>query len=122
MDFAAARPSKSIGTPAISAAVSIGADAPPGMTAFSFRPPRHAARHREELFPRDSDRRLVDAGLLDVAGDAVELRARVPVVSADPLEPVGAAVEDVLDAGERLDVVDDRRAAPGALDGGERAA
>ena len=40
IDFAAAIPSKSIGMPAISAAVSIGADEPPGMTALSFRPPR----------------------------------------------------------------------------------
>ena len=38
IDFLAARPSKSSGQSSISSAVSIAADAPPGMTAFTFRP------------------------------------------------------------------------------------
>src|SRR5436305_909730 len=38
---------------------------------------------------------------------------------AQRLEPVGPALEDVLDAGQRLDVVDDGRLAEGALDGRE---
>src|SRR5262249_28325836 len=67
------------------------------------------------------------AGLVDVAADAVELRpvaagvARVLRVGrhAHRLEPVGPAVHDVGDAGDRLDVVDDRRLAEGPLDRGE---
>ena len=39
IDFAAATPSKSMGRFSISFAVRIAADAPPGMTALSFRPP-----------------------------------------------------------------------------------
>src|SRR5206468_11050734 len=54
-----------------------------------------------------------------VARDAEELRPRA-LLRADATEPVGAAEHDVRQAGERLDVVDDRRAAEEAVDGRER--
>ena len=54
IDFAAATPSKSIGTSMISSPVSIGAEEPPGMTAFTFRPsriPPHIARRSLKRIP-----------------------------------------------------------------------
>src|SRR5437868_3459022 len=64
-------------------------------------------------------RHLVGTRLLDVTRHGVELRPRVALVGADRLEPVGAALEDVGDAAERLDVVDHRRHAEGADQRGE---
>src|SRR5206468_182115 len=46
-----------------------------------------------------------------------ELRAGVFFIPADLREPVRTAVDDVGQAGERLDVVDDRGAAEDAVDG-----
>src|SRR5207249_11724526 len=66
--------------------------------------------------------------LLDVPRKGVELRPIAAGVTrvlrvgrdAERLEPVVAALHDLRDAGEGLDVVDDRRLAEGAFDGGER--
>src|SRR5262249_14906580 len=73
----------------------------------------------EEFVEVEAHGRLVHAGAVHVARDAVELGAGVLLVAPDLEEPVGAAVDDVLDAAERLDVVDDRRRAERARDGGE---
>src|SRR5262249_39250295 len=80
-----------------------------------------------QLAYRDPQRQLITARAVDVAADAVELRPITAGVTrvlrvgghAHRLEPVGAAVDDVRDAGDRLDVVDDRRLAEGPLDGRE---
>ena len=62
----------------------------------------------------------LDADLaVHVARDRVQL-GPVALGRADRFEPGRAAFEDVRDAAERLDVVDDRRLAEGALDGRER--
>src|SRR5262249_59933846 len=76
----------------------------------------------------DTQRQLHTTRLVDVAADAVEFRpvaagvARVLGVGgyAHRLEPIGAAVHDMGHAGQRFDVVDDRRLAEGPLDGGKR--
>src|SRR5690606_9365625 len=57
--------------------------------------------------------------LLDVPGDRVQLRPAA-FGGADRLEPVGPAFDDVGDAAEGLDVVDDRRLAERPLDRRER--
>src|SRR5579885_3372688 len=89
--------------------------------------PHAAAVTVDELADRDAQGPLNAAGVVDVAADAVQLRAeaagvaRVLRVGRHPhrLEPVHAAVDDVRDAGHRFDVVDDGRFAEGALDSGE---
>src|SRR5262249_8000186 len=76
---------------------------------------------------RDAQGQLDGAGPVYVAADVIQFRpvaagvARVLRVGrhADRLEPLVALVDDVRHAGERLDVVDDRRLAEGALDGGK---
>src|SRR5262249_32831915 len=68
------------------------------------------------------------ARFIDVAGDVVELRPVAAGVSgvlrvgrhADRLEPVDAAIQNVRDAGQRLDVIDDRRLAERPFDSRER--
>src|SRR5262249_2957648 len=81
----------------------------------------------DHLTHRHAQGQFDAAGVVDVAGDGVELRpvtadvARVVGVGgrAHRLEPVDTTVDGVGDAGERLDVVDDGRLAEGALDGRE---
>src|SRR5262249_38352855 len=74
----------------------------------------------EELLHLQAHRRLVDSGPVDVAGEAVELGPRVLLVAPDLREPLRAAVDDVDDAGERFDVVDDRRRSEDPPDRRER--
>src|SRR5206468_822443 len=71
-----------------------------------------------ELLEVHAHGELVDARLLHVAGDAVELRPGV-AGDAERLEPLRAVVDDERDAGQGLDVVDDGRAAEDADDGRE---
>src|SRR5262249_14439705 len=82
----------------------------------------------DQLADRDAERQLHTAWFVDVAADAIQFRPIAAGVAwilrvggnADRLEPVGAAIDDVSDASEGLDVVDDGRLAKGAFDGGER--
>ncbi len=102
---------------------------PPGIAAFALRPfqtpPPCSSISSRQVTPSGSS---TQPGLFDVPAEAVQLRpvaagvARVLRVGrhADRLEPVDAAVDDVRHAGQRLDVVDDRRLAERALDGRER--
>src|SRR5262249_12671429 len=100
-----------------------------GNATFRLAPlPDAAAVLLDQLPHRHAQRHLVTAGLVDVAADAIEFRAVTAGVArvlgvgwhAHRLEPVGAAVDDVRHAGQRLDVVDDRRLAEGPFDGRER--
>ena len=76
----------------------------------------------------DAHRQFVTARLVDVAADAIQLRpvaagvARIGRVGrhAHRLEPLDAPIQDVRHAGERLDVVHDRRLAEQPLDGRKR--
>src|SRR5690606_21099251 len=70
----------------------------------------------EKLAHRDADGRLVDAGLLHVTGDAIEPRATVAGETAPRGPGLATDVDDVRDGRDRLEVVDDRRHAEGALD------
>jgi len=79
----------------------------------------HAAGLVEQIAERDAERELIGPRPVDMARDGVELRSRVALVGADPLEPVGAAHQDVRHVAQRLDVVDHGRLAEGADDGGE---
>src|SRR5690606_2127848 len=72
----------------------------------------------DELLEVDVHGELVDAGLLDLARDAVELRSGV-LRDAEGLEPLRAVLDDQGDAGDGLDVVHDRGAAEHADDGRE---
>ena len=100
--------------------IRIGTDEPPGITAFSGRPPRTPARVVvDELLERRLHRRFVDAGALDVAAHAVELRPRV-LLDAEALVPVDAVQDERRHVAEGLDVVDRRRAVVEARDGRER--
>ena len=79
----------------------------------------------DERAQLDAQRRLKDARTVHVAADAHELgavagHAAERTLDADPLPPRHALLDDGHDGGERLDVVDDRRAAEEALDRGER--
>src|SRR5262249_32419740 len=90
--------------------------------------PDAAAVLVDQLAHGNAQRQLDAARLVDVAAEAVQLRAVAAGVArvlrvgrhAHRLEPVGPAVHDGRDAGQRLDVVDDGRLAEGPLDGGER--
>src|SRR5262249_7852194 len=73
----------------------------------------------DDLAERRPHRELVRAGTDHVAGDAVELRPGA-LFRPDAAEPVGSAQHDPRHAGERLDVVDDRRAAEDAVHGRDR--
>ena len=82
---------------------------PPGTTALALRPfQTPLAVDLDQLAGGDPQRELDADLLVHVSRDAVELR---PVALGRPhrLEPVGAALDDVRDAAEGLDVVDDRR-------------
>ena len=68
----------------------------------------------DDLPERRPHRQLVGPRTDDVAGDAEELRAGA-LLGTDRAEPVGTPQHDVRHAGERLDVVDDRRAAEEAM-------
>ena len=73
----------------------------------------------DQLAAGDAQRQLDADLLVHVPRDAVELRP-VALGRADRLEPVGPALDDVRDAAEGLDVVDDRRLAERPLDRRER--
>src|SRR3989454_3189890 len=70
----------------------------------------------DDLTERRAHRQLVRARADDVPRDAEELRPGA-LLRADRAEPVRAAQHDVRHAGERLDVVDDGRAAEEPVDG-----
>src|SRR6266545_7316930 len=104
------------------------ADAP-GNARLRLAPlPDAAAVLVDQFACRDTQGQLDAARPVHMAAEAVELGtvaagvARVLRVGRDTqrLKPVGPAVDDMCDAGQRLDVVHDRRLAEGALDGGER--
>src|SRR5439155_8890355 len=90
--------------------------------------PDSAAVLLDQLPHGDAERDVERAGFVDVPREVVEFRPVATGVTrvfrvggnAHRLEPVGPAFEDVPDAGERLDVVDDGRLAEGALDSRER--
>ena len=104
---------------------------PPGTTALALRP-FHTPPPNSSIScaAGDAQRGLVAAGPVDVAAEAVELRAEAAGVArivrlgrrAHRAEPADAAIDDVLHAGERLDVVDDGRLAEEPFDGRETAA
>ena len=78
-----------------------------------------AGEAEDELARRDPQLDLVVARPLHAPGDRDHLGPR-RLLGAEALEPVGAVVDDVGEVGERLDVVDQRRAAVEALDGRKR--
>ena len=121
-------PSKSSGVSNSASGHQAHADAA-GDAAFGLASlPDAAAVLVDQLAHGDAQRQLDAARLVDVAADAVELRpiaagvARVFRIGrhADRLEPVGAAVDDVRHARQRLDVVDDRRLAERPSTAGKR--
>ena len=104
---------------------------PPGIAAFAFAAfPHAAAEFVDQLAAGDAQRRFVAARLVDMAAEAIELRAVAAGVArvfrigghADRFEPIGAAVDDVRDAGHGFDVVHDRRLAEQRLRRPETAA
>ena len=99
------------------------------MTAFARRPFQTPPPYVVDQFAnRDPQRGFVAAGPFDVAAEAIQLgteAAGVPGVvgirrHADRTKPLDTTIQDVLDAGHRLDVVDDGRLAEHAFDGGKR--
>ena len=81
---------------------------PPGIAAFALRPFHTPPPYSSISSPHgDAQRRLVAAGPVHVAAQAVQLRAVAAGIAgivrigrhADRLEPVGAAIDDVLHAG-----------------------
>ena len=70
-------------------------------------------------FSGKAHRQFVQARLVDVAGEAEKFRAGT-FFGADRFVPIGAAIDDVRDVRQRLDIVDDGRASERALDRGER--
>jgi hypothetical protein len=73
----------------------------------------------DQLPHRDLHRALEAARTIDRPGHAEQLRP-VTAFRADAREPVGAALDDVRDVAQGLDVVDHRRLAEQPLDGGKR--
>ena len=67
----------------------------------------------DDLAQRDAHRHLDQAGVVDLPGQGEHLGA-LALLGADAGEPVAAVADDRRDVGERLDVVDERRAAPEA--------
>ena len=95
---------------------STGTDEPPGITALSLRPVgMPPAVLVDELAQRRAHRQLVDAGPLHVAATRSRASARGSSRGRCALNHVGAALDDVRHAGQRLDVVDDGRAAEHAV-------
>jgi hypothetical protein len=79
----------------------------------------HAAGQVEQLAQRHAERRLILAGRPDVAGQREDAES-LGLLGAERGELGGAAFHDERDAGDRLDVVDDRRARVQAGDRRER--
>ncbi len=93
---------------------------PPGTAALAFRPFQTPPACSSIKRPARDAQRQLDADLLvHMTRDAIQL-GTVALGRADRLEPVGPALDDVRDAAERLDVVDDRRLAERPLDRRER--
>ena len=84
----------------ISSAVRIGADAPPGTTAFSRPVPLDAAGALDELAQRDRHRRLVHARAASRGRRPSTCRVPPCVLVPRPGEPRGAAVDDVRHAAQ----------------------
>src|SRR5262249_53737907 len=102
---------------------------PAGDAALRLLPlPHTPAVLVDQLAHRHAQGQFDQAGLVDVPAEAVELGAVAAGVApvlrvggdAHRLEPVGPAVDDVGDAGDGLDVVDDGGLAERPLHGGER--
>ena len=103
-----------------SSAVSTGQEEPPGMTAFSFLPPRMPPPTSLIILQQvEAQRQFVHAGLVHVAGEAEQPRAAV-LRRAERREPVAAVENDGGNRGERLDVVEDGGALERARDGRKR--
>jgi len=91
----------------------------PGSPELDPVPSAHAARVVEQLAQRDTQRGLVLAGAGDVTGQRIQREAR-RFLGAHRSEPLDAVENDRRHTGDRLDVVDHRRAAVEPGDGGER--
>ena len=81
----------------------------------------HAAGQVDELAQRDAERRFVLPRLRDVPGQREDPVA-LGLLGAHRGEPLGAVLDDARHRGDRLDVVDDRRAGVETGDRGERRA
>src|SRR5258708_39052155 len=80
----------------------------------------HAAAMVLDQAPEgDPGRRDLDAGLFDPAGDGEGAKPLAPVLAL-ACEPLGAALDDVADPVQRLDIVDERRPAEEPDLGGRR--
>ena len=73
----------------------------------------------DQFLQVDAHRELIHAGLLHVAGDAIELRSGV-LRRSESFEPLRAVLDDQRHAGQRLDVLHDSRSAECADDRRER--
>ena len=73
----------------------------------------------DQNFERNAHFLFHVARRVDVAGNAEHLGAAVPF-AAEAGEPIGAAAQDFRRHGDRLDIVDRRRATIEAGGGGER--
>ena len=102
---------------------------PPGIAAFARRP-FHTPPPNSSISWRHGDpqRRFVAAGPIHVAAQAEQFRAEAAGIAriarlgrrAHRLEPRHAAIDDVLHAGQRLDVIDHGGLAEQPFDGGKR--
>ena len=81
-------------------------------------PPSFLRRGPQDLAERRAHRQLPEAGPVDLAADAVDLRAAL-AGQAQPAEPVGPVVDDVRDRAEGFDVVDQGGLAEKPADGRE---
>src|SRR5439155_18034240 len=78
----------------------------------------------DQIAHGEAERPFVAAGPVDVPRKTIELGAVAPGIArviwigryAHRLKPIGAAIENVPHAGDRLDVIDDRRLAEGPFD------
>ena len=96
--------------PSHSAAVSTGHDEPPGMNAFSFLPAADAAAHFfDHLHHREAQPQLVNARLVDMAGEAGQLGA-AGFRHAQRREGRAAIAQDGRHGAEGLHVVQNRGA------------
>ena len=97
-----------------------GQDDPPGTTAFSFLAALDAAGYLiDGVVKRVAHGEFVDAGALDMAGDAEKARASV-AFGAELCVGLTAHEQDVRGCSDGLRVVDDRGSAVQADNGGER--